>query len=150
DQMALVPQEVFEQLEFARGQVEQPVRSNGPVVDQVHFEVCRLQSAAFRGSTAAQQRANPGEELRQGEGRDQVVISAQIDATDAVVDAISGGQNQDRSVDTALPKGVENVEAVSTRKHQVEENEVENLSISTEKPILACRGDHYVVVLRLQ
>jgi hypothetical protein len=67
-EIALVAEQVFEELELAGGQLEQPFAANSPPRDQIELEVCCLRSKHFRRMSAPQQSANPGEEFGQGNG----------------------------------------------------------------------------------
>src|SRR4051812_16110253 len=57
NQMPLMAQQVFEELELTRGQVEEALPTDGAACDQIHLEVRRLQAKRFQGSASAQQRS---------------------------------------------------------------------------------------------
>src|ERR1019366_1087750 len=88
DEMALMTQQVFKQLKLAGRQLEEPFATYRPSRHQVQLEVRGLQTKDFGRTTAAQQRPNSSEELRQREGLDQVVIGAQIQAQDTVIHTV--------------------------------------------------------------
>src|SRR5207245_690891 len=77
-EVALMTEQVFQELEFPRSQVEQPVASRRATGDEVHFQIGRLQPEYFRRTTAPQQGADAGEQLGQRKRLDQVVVGAQV------------------------------------------------------------------------
>ena len=67
--------------------------------------VGQLQAGFLGGiAAAAQQAAHPCQQLGKGEGLDQVIIGAQFQAVDAVIDCIACGQKQHKQSDTP-PRG---------------------------------------------
>ena len=68
---------------------------------EVHREVGErehLGVVALGRHDPAQQGAQPGEQLLQGEGLGQVVVGAGVEALHPVADRVAGGQHQDRYV----------------------------------------------------
>jgi hypothetical protein len=47
-------------------------------------------------------------------------------------------------------KSLLDFQSAAPRQHQVEDNEVEHFRVRAKEAVLAGRGDHHVIVLRLQ
>jgi hypothetical protein len=148
--VALVAQQIFEQLELAGRQVEQPFAPRGAPRHEIELEIGGFQPVHFRWAAAAQQRASPGEEFGQRKWFDEVVVCSEIQPKHAIVDGVTGGQNQDGGLDMALPEGLQDFEAAAARQHQVEDDEVEEFGVGSEKSVLTGRRHEDVVMLRLQ
>src|SRR5947209_12723703 len=88
-QMALVAQEVFQQLEFANRQIEETLTAHGPARDEIQLEIGRLETKNLRWTATPQQRTDTREQFRKGKRLDQVVIGAQIQTKHAILDAIA-------------------------------------------------------------
>ena len=98
--------QVFEQPIFARLQVDRwPARSTRRLIrSSVRSPTRSTVSAARRA--AADQRAQPGVQLGEGEGLDHVVVAAGVEALDPVVEAADRGQEQDGRGHTRLPRSI--------------------------------------------
>ena len=73
---------------------------------------------------AAQQRAQPGQQLLEGERLDQVVVGAGVEAGHAVGDRVAGGEHQDRHVVAVGAQSPARLEAADPRHHHVEHERV--------------------------
>src|SRR5262249_5420852 len=71
DEVSLMSQQVLEQLEFARRQLEQRVAAGDAAGDQIELQVCSLQTEDVRWPAAPKQRTNACKQLRQGKRLDQ-------------------------------------------------------------------------------
>ena len=76
---------------------------------------------------AARQRAHAGLEFIEGERFGHVVVGAEVEAFDAFVDAVGGGQNQHRQVRIARPQTAQHFESGHAWQAQIEYQEVESL-----------------------
>ena len=95
-----------------------PTRS--PVGEySAHEAGVNIQSPRYRrspvGAVAAQQRAQPGEQLVEVEGLDQIVVGAGIQSLDAVVDRAERRQQQDRRRDAGGAHGRDELERHPSR-----------------------------------
>ena len=61
-----------------------------PPGEQVHLQVVGPQDQLPLGEVAAQQGAEPGEQLGEGERLDQVVVGAAVQALDPLLDRVAG------------------------------------------------------------
>jgi len=148
--MALMSKQILQQLEFARGQIEQSLTARGAARHEVQLQVGSLQTKDIGRPATAKQGANPREQLRQREWLDQVIVGTQVEAEHAIVHAVTGGQNQDWRLDVPLPQRLQDFESAPTWQHQVQDDEVEHLRIRAKEPVFTSRRHDDVVVLRLQ
>ena len=94
--MALVPQQILEQIELAAGQLDRPITANHAARDEVDLEIGGLESKDVGRASTTQQRANARQQFRQRERFDQIVVGAAIQAEHTIIDPVTCGQNQDR------------------------------------------------------
>ena len=139
--------QILEEIELACGQIQGPPVACRTTRNEVDLQIGRLQPQDVGGAAAAQQRADPGEELRQGEGFDEVVVGTQIKAEHPIVDAVARRQNQHGRLDVAFPQRLQDFEPPTTRQHQIQQHEIEGLGVGPKETVLAGRRDHRVVAL---
>ena len=82
---------------------------------RVEREVGEAQRAAPPRLDAAQQRAQPRQQLAQRERLDEVVVGAGVEARDAVVDRVARGEHQHRRAVAGLAHAPADLEAVDAR-----------------------------------
>src|SRR5262249_53890615 len=150
DEMALMAEEVFEQLELSRGQIEQPVGAVRPTGHQIQLQVGGLQPEDFRRPAAAQERPDAREQLGQCEWLDEIVVGATVETEYAVVDAVARRENEDRRLDTALPQSLQDFQTAAPRQHQIENDEVKRLGVGPIEAVLSGGSDGDFVVLPFQ
>jgi hypothetical protein len=139
--------QVLEQLELATGVVDRPIATNDSSGDEVHFEVGDFEPKNLGRTTAAQEGANPSEQLRQREGLHQIVVGSSIQSKDSILDPVARRENKYRCLNVPLAERLENLEPAAAREHQIEHHQVEKLGIRTVEPVLTGgRHDHVVVV----
>ena len=115
--VARVAEEALEERELARSQIDGPPatvtrrrassRTIGPLVR------CRAVRAGGR-ARAASERTQPSRQLLVGEGLRQVVVGAGVEAGDAVVERVAGGQHDDRRRAAAGPEPTRDLEPVES------------------------------------
>src|SRR5262249_12037667 len=133
-----------------RRQLEQRVAAGDAAGDQIELQVCSLQTEDVRWPAAPKQRTNACKQLRQGKRLDQVIIGPEVKAHNPIVNAVTRRQDKDRSLDAPLPESLQDLQAAATRQHDVQDDEIEDLRIRTKEAVLAGRGHHDLVVVRLQ
>src|SRR6476660_1761729 len=84
-QVALMAQEVFEQFELARGQIDQSVCADHPPGDEIQLQVPNLQTEGVGRASPSEERPDPREKLRQREWLDEVIVGAEVEAEHTVV-----------------------------------------------------------------
>ena len=80
------------------------------------------------------QRAEAREQLGERERLHEVVVRAAVEAEDPIVDGITRGQNQHRCVHAALPQRAEDLDAISARQLQVQDDRIETFAVDEKNP----------------
>ncbi len=93
--------------------------------EQVDLDVLCAQGARRRLREHAQLGANASHELGEGEGLDQIVDRARVQARDAVLDLPAGGEHDHRHGRFGGAHRGQDLQARAPRKHQVEHDRIE-------------------------
>ncbi|MDR9158743.1 hypothetical protein FEP45_03792 [Burkholderia multivorans] len=120
-------QQHFEQPEFARGQIEHAVVRIGDPADLVERERAVPHDGRAAAGAAPRQRAHARLELVQRERLGHVVVGAEIEPFHALVDAVGGGQDQDREIGIARAQALQHVEPGHFGQAEIEDQQVESL-----------------------
>ena len=97
----------------------------------------------------AQQRAQAREQLLALEGLDEVVVGAGVEALDARLDRVAGGEHEDRDV-PALAQALGHVDAVEAGESEVEDHQVGGEDVRLVERRHAVAGDARLVALQPQ
>jgi hypothetical protein len=124
DRLAGVAGQVLEYRELARGERDGHSGSGHLVRGGIDDEVADLQAHRPLRGSAAHQRAQPGQQLAEVEGLDQVVVGADVEAADAVVQLSARGEHEDRRPAVALAQHAADLEAVAVGQHHVQDDAV--------------------------
>src|SRR3546814_4112158 len=73
---------------------------------------------------AAHDRLDAGDQLALVEGLRQVVVGADAEALDLIVEAAEAGQNQDRGLDPRRPQAPQNLVAVHVGQPEIQDDDV--------------------------
>src|SRR5262245_23897959 len=119
-------EQVLEDLELLRGQVQKLGSSRDAPSDEIHLDIVVLQLQHLIHPPAPKQSANTGEQFREGEGFDEVIIGATVESVNSVVDRVPCREDQDRCLDAPVPERAEDFKTITPWKHQVEDEEVED------------------------
>ena len=84
----------------------------------------RSTSVAVGHQAAAQQRAQPGDQLVEGERLDEVVVSARLEARHPVRHRVARGEHQDRGPVALLAKAPAHLDPVEIRHQHVQHHDV--------------------------
>src|SRR5882762_11939141 len=90
------------------------------------------------------------QEFREREGFNEVVISAAIESSHALLDCIASGQDENRGLQSAFSQCGQHLEPVAAWKHEIQNDEVEFLGIHEEEPFFSGGCDNDLVFLTLQ
>ena len=83
-----VAQQILQQAELARLQVDRPALPGHRPLQQVHLEIAHPQHGLRGGhGRAAAERVHAGRQLGEGEGLHEIVVAAGIEAGHAIVEA---------------------------------------------------------------
>jgi hypothetical protein len=99
-------------------------------------------------SPAPEQGTDAREQLGKSEGLHEVIVGAGIEALNAILDGVLGREDEDGGLDPPLAKRSQDLEAVATRQHEIQEDEVERILVDEKEGFLARRSDEDVVALR--
>src|ERR1017187_6355176 len=120
---ALIAHHVFEDAEFLGGEVDGFGAADHLAANAVEGELGHLQ--AFGGGlAAAQQSADAGQELDEGEGLDQIIVGALFQALDAILEGAAGAQDQYRRPGFAVADLFQNLQTVHVGEHAVQNHQV--------------------------
>ena len=142
-------EEELEQPVFGPRELDAPLAAPHVARGRVQRQVGEAQ-ALGRGLDAAQQRAQPGEQLAQRERLDEVVVGAGIEARHAIVDRVARGEHQHRRAVAGLAHAPADLEAVEVRHRDVEYHGVELSRRETVERLAAVLGEGHVVALERQ
>ena len=118
----------------------------------VNHQVAKVQHLEGRlglGVGAAQQGAHAGHELTRREGLDEVVVGAQLQADDAVLDLALCGQHDDRHAG-GLADGATDALAGELGQHEVKDHEVKGVLLELLDGALAVADAAHDVALALE
>src|SRR3954471_18929570 len=146
DDDPLVAHEVLEQLELALGQLDLALAAAHLVGVGVELEVAGHQRGGAARRPAAQQRAHPRQQLLALEGLDEVVVGAGVQALDARLERVAGGEHEDRDVAVGA-QAPGDVDAVHAGQAEVEEDEVGYVGARVGERLLAVGDEADLVAL---
>src|SRR5450755_2049545 len=138
---ARIRHQVFEQGIFFRGQVNPFAAALHLLREAIEFQISHANHAAATDRPAPEQRLDPNQELREGEGLGEIVIGTCLKVTHLVFDRIASRQNQYRNVRVQGPQTAEDLGTIHFWQHQVENYEVVAVGSGHFEPGLAI-GDH--------
>ncbi len=104
---------------------------------------------AARG-TAAQQRPHAGEQLLAFERLDEVVVGAHVQALDARLQRVAGGEHQDRRVVAVVAQALGDVDAVQAGQAEVQHDDVRQERVRLIEPAHAVGGKLDLIALEPQ
>src|SRR5712692_7118093 len=106
-------QQQLEQRAFPSGQPDDLAFAQDLARFRIVGQVGEGQRSGRRRFRAARQRAQPGEQLPEGEGLDQIVVGARVQPLDLVLHGVARGQHQDLRLDALGPELAAKLEAVA-------------------------------------
>ena len=81
--------------------------------------------------------AQSGQQLLEGERLDQVVVRAQVEASDAIGELVTRAENQDRRLRPARAQAAQDGQAVDLGEHDVEQDRVVRVGLGKGQPLFA-------------
>ena len=145
-----VQQEVLEELELLRGEVEALIVDAGGMAEAVEGDRPVAEHLEALGAAAPLQRPDPGEQLVEVERLREVVVGAGVEAAHHVLDGVARGEHQDRRVATFTPQLGRDLEPVLLGKHHVEQDDVVLVDVGQHGGLVAIGRDVHHVALLLQ
>ncbi len=126
--LAGVAQKEFEQGRFGTAEFQRTVPPAPGAGRGVQDEVGEAErgggGAGGSGRGPSQERTDPGDQLVQGEGFDEVVVCARLQSVDALADGVERGQDEDGRTVAQRPQLPADGEAVEYGHHHVEDDRV--------------------------
>ena len=101
----------------------------------------RARIGGSAGLAASRERPDAGDELRERERLGEVVVCAEAEPVDAVLDRVGGGQHQDAAAAALLDERAADLVAVDLRQVAVEHDHVVALARHVTESLLAVEGD---------
>ena len=147
---ALVPHKIFKDFKFTRGQLQKFLATSGRAAHDIHLKIGGLQLSGRFLFASAKQHANTGKQLGECEWLDEVIVRADIEASDAVFNSIAGGQKQYRGTYTLLSQRRQNIKAIPAREHYVQNDEIEWMAPQQVESILARLHRFYGIAVGLE
>ena len=141
-----------QELEFGGGEVDLLAFDEHLVAGDVDHEVAEVQHlelALHLSVGTAEQGADTGDELARRERLDQVVVSAELEADDAVLDLALRRQHDDGHIGR-LADGAAHTLARKLRQHQVQDDEVEGMLLELLDSALSIADTADDIVLSLK
>lgn len=135
-----------EQGELLGGQVDPHAFTVAFACNQIEFQVGQFQHGVLLQRPPALQGLHPRQQFGEREGLDQIVVSALLQTSDAILDLIAGRDHQYGHV-LALPNGGQHAETIHPGQHHVEQDD-RVIALRGEVPALdAVPGNvHHVTV----
>ena len=104
---------------------------------RVEAEVADFEDGRPLGIAPADERAQAGEQLRERERLDEVVVGAAVETRDAILDRVPRGQHQHRYPDSGAAQPAAGLEAVQAGQHHVEDDRVVLVRLRHPERVLA-------------
>src|SRR5580692_2155617 len=99
---------------------------------------------------ASKARPHPSEEFRERKRLHEVVVGSLVESLHAVFDGIPSSQYQNRSLQSALSQCGQHLQAISSREHKIQNDEIEFLLIDQEESFFSGGRDDHLIFLALQ
>jgi len=140
DQLAGVHHQVLGDGVLLGGEGHRLLRPAGRARGAVELHLAGAQEGGGPASRAADEGPEAGAQLVQVEGLDQVVVGPAVEAADALVHPVAGGEDEDRR-DLGPPQVGEDRPAAPPGQHEVQQNGVVVPALGLELAGLAVVGD---------
>ncbi len=116
DDPGLVMHQIGKQPELESGQLDRRAIECHPRRPGVQPQEPAIELRFGHARAAAQESADPGDDLLHLEGLGDVVVGAGIDACDLLAPAVARGQDQNGSLDVCPAPAIENAQPVNLRQ----------------------------------
>lgn len=147
ENVAGVPGKGNEEGKFALGEGDLLATPGDGVMRRVDAEIGDFDDLGFLVGLAAFQGPESGEEFLEGKRFGEVIVSSGVEAFDFVVDAVEGGQHDDRGRDAGFAEGSTDFEPGHAGEHHVEEDDGVGFVEGETEAGLAIVGDVGMVSL---
>src|SRR5213080_4098173 len=145
-----VSKQIFEKFELASCEFQLTSLPSYFAGGQIHFKVIEFQWKRMISPPAAEQRSHARQKFWECEGLHKVIISTLIQTSYPVFDGIPRREDKNWCLHAALSKRRQHLQAVATRKHEIQNDKIELLGVYQEEPLLSGRSKDDLVFLALQ
>src|ERR1700731_1257764 len=118
--MFTMPKQIFQELEFASREFQGTPASPRFAIGHIHFQIGESQLKSLISAPASEERSNARQKLRERKWFDEVIIGSLVEPFDSVLDRVTRGKYQHRSLQSALSQSGEHLEPVATWKHEIQ------------------------------
>src|SRR5215467_9544836 len=144
-----MPQQVLQQLEFPRRQLNGTAAPRDLPGDEIHVEIPDAEAKRIRRPPTANQRTYARQQFFERKRLDDVVIGTAVQAGHTVFQRVPGGQEKNRGLDPVPADRRQDLKAVAAWEHDVQKNQIEFFSVDPEECIFAgMREDSFVALAR--
>ena len=126
DDLPVVKHKELQQREFLGCQFDRSAGATHPLCIQIHLEIRHTKRFRQWRSAPARQRSHARQQLAEGKRLGEVVVGADFEARDPVVDRITRGEHENRCRDLARPELAAKIESTPSRQHDVQNHDVES------------------------
>jgi len=150
DYMTLVTHQVLQEIEFASGQIKRLARTCNGAAHNVDLQIACAKPANDLWSAPATKCANAGEQFGERKWLHEIVVRTGVKAQDAILDRVTSCQHQYGSLESLVPQCRQDFESASSRKHHVQNQQVEGLRLREKKSFFASACECDLVLLGAQ
>jgi hypothetical protein len=123
--LAATAHEQLQQGIFLGRQLDASTAAQHATAQQVQLQIGHAQDGRLaRRPAAPQQGPHPRQQLGEGKGLDQVVVGTELQSLHTVVHLVARREEQDRQIRILAPHAAEDLPAVQTRQHDVQDHQV--------------------------
>src|SRR5258707_457650 len=140
-----MPKQILEELEFPSRQLQGTSASSRLAACHIHFQIGKPQRNSLFASPASEEGSNARQKLREGKGFNQVIVTTLVESPHTIFDCISSGQDENRRLQSTFSQCGQHLQTITSRKHQIQNDEVELLCINKKESFLSGRcNDNFI------
>lgn len=143
--------EIFQQLELGWQQLDGTIIAPGGAGNEIEHERADAKRGRWRGDRrAAQQRLDAGGEFNEGEGLDEIVIAAGLQARHPFIDRAERAHHQNRGRDALGAQFGQHREPITLGQQAVEDQQIEAPAARLGETLRAGHHMPHLIAARLQ
>jgi len=129
DDAASVAAQIFEEDELLLGELKDLAGTRGFAAQEIEFKILHAEAGCVvgGGAVALEQISQAGEQLGERERLGEIVVSALLEAADAIVDGAARGEDENRRTDAELAQPEDEGDAILVRQAEVDDEDVEGI-----------------------
>jgi hypothetical protein len=147
EHLILVPQEMLEDAELQRREVDRAIAAANLVSGDIHHQIGAVEDLAAAPLAPPKKRTYPREELVVCEWLNEIVVGPRIKPGDAVGNGVARGEHQDRQI-RSVSQAPADLHSVDPREHDVEDDEIRRpIARGNKRAWTIRRGVHGVALV---